>query len=107
MVDLKKPTDISSVSLNTCVDKGSWVFDARAIEVAVSDDGKTFRTVADVDLPALAEDTPDKVYTHSVDFKPTKARYVRLIAKTERALPQWHAGKGKPGFLFVDEISVK
>ena len=107
VVDLKKATDISSVSLNTCVEKGSWAFDARAIEVAVSDDGKTFKTVARVDLPALTEDAPDKVYTHSVDFKPTKARYVRLIAKTERALPQWHTGKGKPGFLFVDEISVK
>ena len=89
------------------MDKGSWVFDARGIEVAVSADGKTFNTVASVDLPAMAENAPNKVYTHNVDFKTTKARYVRLIAKTERTLPEWHAGKGKPGFLFVDEISVK
>ena len=29
VIDLKQNTDVSSVSLNTCVDKGSWIFDAR------------------------------------------------------------------------------
>lgn len=107
VVDMGKATDISSVSFNTCVEKGAWVFDARGIEVGVSLDGKTFTTVASKDIPALTEQSPDKVYTHNVDFKTIKARYVKLTAKTERSLPEWHAGKGKPAYLFVDEISVE
>ena len=89
------------------MEKGSWVFDARGIEVSVSDDGKTFTTVATKELPAMSEKDANKVYNHKVDFNPTKARYIKLLVKSERSIPAWHNGKGKPGFLFVDEICVK
>lgn len=107
VVDLQKPADFSHVEFNTCVEKGSWVFDARGIEVSVSDDGKTFTTVATKELPAMGEKDANKVYNHKVDFNPTKARYIKLLVKSEHSIPAWHNGKGKPGFLFVDEICVK
>ena len=103
---MQKPSVISHVELNTCVDKGSWIFDARDIEVSVSQDGKTFKQVATKQLPTLGEDAADKVYTHKLDFQPTKARYVKVKAASERNMPEWHSGKGKPAFLFVDEISI-
>lgn len=107
VIDLQRPTDISSVSFNTCVNKGSWIFDARSIEISVSADGKTFTTVASKQLPAMAKDAADKVYTHRTDFEPTHARYVKVKAQSEHSMPEWHDGKGKPAFLFVDEISVE
>lgn len=103
---MQKPTNVSHVEFNTCVDKGSWIFDARDIEVSVSQDGKTFKQVAAKQLPALGENAADKVYTHKLDFLPTKARYVKVKATSERSIPEWHSGKGKPAFLFVDEISI-
>lgn len=106
VIDMQKPSVISHVEFNTCVDKGSWIFDARDIEVSVSQDGKTFKQVATKQLPALGENAADKVYTHKLDFQPTKARYVKLKAASERSIPEWHSGKGKPAFLFVDEISI-
>ena len=107
VIDLTKPANISRVGFRTCVDKGSWVFDARSIEVSVSTDGKTFTTVAKKDLPAMTKESADKVYTHELDFAPTRARYVKLRAASEHSLPEWHAAKGKPGYLFVDEVSVE
>ena len=106
IVDLNKPSNISHVEFNTLVDKGSWIFDARNIEVSVSDDGKTFTPVATKALPALGKDYADKIYTHKLDFNTTKARYVKVHATSEHSLPEWHPGKGKPAFLFVDEISI-
>ena len=106
VIDMQKPSVISHVEFNTCVDKGSWIFDARDIEVSVSQDGKTFKQVAAKQLPALGENAADKVYTHKLDFQPTKARYVKVKAASERSIPKWHSGKGKPAFLFVDEISI-
>jgi len=106
VIDMQKPSVISQVEFNTCVDKGSWIFDARDIEVSVSQDGKTFKQVAAKQLPALGENAADKVYTHKLDFQPTKARYVKVKAASERSIPEWHSGKGKPAFLFVDEISI-
>lgn len=107
VIDLKQNTDVSSVSLNTCVDKGSWIFDTRNIEVSVSADGKSFTKVASKSLPALEEQTPDNIYTYELTFPQTTTRYVKVTATSEHNIPEWHGGKGKPAFLFVDEISVK
>lgn len=107
IIDLKQNTDVSSVSLNTCVDKGSWIFDARNIEVSVSADGKSFTKVASKSLPALEEQTPDNIYTYELTFPQTTTRYVKVTATSEHNIPEWHGGKGKPAFLFVDEISIK
>ena len=107
VIDLKQNTDVSSVSLNTCVDKGSWIFDARNIEVSVSADGKSFTKVASKSLPALEEQTPNNIYTYELTFPQTTTRYVKVTATSEHNIPEWHGGKGKAAFLFVDEISVK
>ena len=107
VIDLKKPTDVSSVSLNTCVDKGSWIFDARNIEVSLSTDGVNFTSVAKHSLPAMEKNSADNINTYELKFSQTKARYIKVYATSEHNIPDWHSGKGKPAFLFVDEISVK
>lgn len=107
VIDLKKPTEVSSVSLNTCVDKGSWIFDARNIEVSVSTDGVNFTSVAKHSLPAMEKNSADNINTYELKFSQTKARYIKVYATSEHNIPDWHSGKGKPAFLFVDEISVK
>jgi hexosaminidase len=104
VIDLKEPVEISSLTLHTCVEKGDWVFDARAITVSVSDDNKTFKQVASETYPAMKETDPNKIYTHELKFAPVKARYVKVLAKPEYNIPSWHGGKGNPGFLFVDEL---
>ena len=63
VIDLKKPTEVSSVSLNTCVDKGSWIFDARNIEVSLSTDGVNFTSVAKHSLPALEKNSAVSIHT--------------------------------------------
>ena len=107
VIDLKKPTEVSSVSLNTCVDKGSWIFDARNIEVSLSTDGVNFTSVAKHPLPAMEKNSADNINTYELKFSQTKARYIKVYATSEHNIPDWHSGKGKPAFLFVDEISVK
>ncbi len=107
VIDLKEATDISSVTLNTCVEKGDWVFDARSIQVEVSDDNQTFRKVARQDYPAMTEANPNQVYHHTLTFDSVKTRYVKVTAVPEHKLPAWHGGKGNPAFLFVDEITIE
>lgn len=107
VIDLKEPTEISSMTLNTCVEKGDWVFDARSITVEVSDDNQQFRQVAKEEYPAMKETDPNQVYTHTLKFAPVSARYVKVTAVPEHSLPSWHGGKGYPSFLFVDEITLE
>lgn len=106
VIDLKEPTEISNVSLATCVEKGDWVFDARGLMVEVSEDGENYTKVASEDYPAMKADDRNGVYTHRLTFDPLKARYVKVTALSERQIPDWHGGKGNRGFLFVDEITI-
>lgn len=107
VVDLGKATEVSNVSFNTCVEKGAWIFDARKVEVFLSEDGKNYTQVVNEELPEMKESDPNKIYNHSYSFAPAKARYVKVKAVPEHKIPAWHGGKGNPSFLFVDEIMVK
>ena len=46
------------------------------------------------------------IVTHSLAFDPVNARYVRVSLQPETSMPDWHAGKGKPAFIFVDEVEI-
>lgn len=106
-IDLQHPTEISNVAFTTCIEKGDWVFDARAFTVEVSDDGKHFMRVASENYPAMKESDHNGLYEHKLTFTPVNTRYVRVVAPSEKSIPAWHGGKGNPAFLFVDEITVE
>ena len=65
VIDLGVPTEITTVSMNTCVEKGDWVFDARGMMVEVSEDGTTYKKVASEDYPAMKATDRNGVYTHT------------------------------------------
>lgn len=104
MIDLQQPTEISSAEIATCVEKGDWIFDARGFAVEVSEDGKNFTQVAAEEYPVMKRDDRNGIYNHKLTFDPVSPRYVKVIAQSERQIPEWHGGKGNLGFLFVDEI---
>ena len=106
VIDMKQPTEISSVSISTLVEKGDWVFDARRFAVYTSEDGENFTEVAAEDYPFLTLDNPNQIYEHTLDFMPVTTRYIKVYVQPEHSLPEWHGGKGHPSFVFLDEITV-
>ena len=106
VIDLKQPTEFSTVSISTLVEKGDWVFDARRFAVSTSEDGENFTEVAAEDYPAMTLDNPNQIYEHTLDFMPVTARYIKVYVQPEHSLPEWHGGKGHPSFVFLDEITV-
>ncbi len=105
-IDLLRPTEISNVAFTSCVEKGDWIFDTRGVTIQVSDDGTTFRKVFSENYPPMKETDRNGLYEHKYSFSPVTARYVRLTALSEQSIPDWHGGKGSPGFLFVDEVTI-
>ena len=106
LIDLQGIMEISQVQLNTCVEKGDWIFDARSFTVSVSADGVDYNVVFDEKYPAMTEANPNQIYHHSLEFDPTQARYVKVKAQVEHSMPEWHGAKGYGAFLFVDEIAI-
>lgn len=108
VIDLGQEQALRSVSFQAIVEKGSWIFDARRVEISTSPDGEHFVPVLSRDLPAALETTPNGIAQHHYELpEGTRTRYLKVRATPERSIPDWHqAAKGKPGFLFVDEIVV-
>lgn len=107
VIDLGEPTDVSEVTVHTCVEKGDWIFDVRGFKVEGATEPGAFSPLASEEFPVMKESDPNKIYTHTLKFAPTKVRYLQVTLKSEHSMPEWHSGKGRAGFLFVDEIEVK
>ena len=88
-IDFKQPTEISSVAISTCVEKGDWVFDAREFSVEVSDDGTNFKKVASENYPAMKETDKNGIYDHKLTFTPVTAQYVKVIAREKYSGMAW------------------
>ena len=106
VIDLKNEEEISSVSFNTSVDKGDWVFDILGLTVSVSNDGENYTAVFDQEYPDLTAEDENRIYEHKAEFDPVKTRYVKIKALSDRDMPAWHPAVGHPAFIFIDELEI-
>ena len=106
VIDMKEPTEVSSVSISTLVEKGDWVFDARRFSVYISEDGTNFTEIASEEYPVMTLENPNQIYNHTLTFDTVSAKYIKVYVQPEHSLPEWHGGKGHPSFVFLDEITV-
>ncbi len=106
-IDLGEVRAVQAVSATFLQSTPVGIWLPRSVEVAVSDDGKTFRVVATVahDVPEKQEGPLTKAI--GITLKDAKARYIRVRAKTLGTMPAWHPARGREAWLFVDEIVVK
>lgn len=95
----------SSVTMSFYVGKAGHYFPPVAINVQVSGDGRTFRTVSGETFPVEPEDAPDGIKVFRLDFPRTTARFVRVKSESPR-LPEWHPARGYFSFILTDEILI-
>lgn len=105
VIDMLEPTEISKAEVRTAVVTGDWIFNASVVEIATSADNKNFTTIATKKIADDAKENYEGIFTHDISFDPVTARYFKVTVKTP-TIPEWHAGKGGKGFIFVDEIRL-
>ncbi|MGM9752940.1 MAG: beta-N-acetylhexosaminidase [Candidatus Cryptobacteroides sp.] len=100
-------TAFSKVAIEYLSDKGGYIFAPVWMQISTSDNGKDFSPLAEVRAEPEGADDPDGIRRMSVDLGcKTKAKYLKVEARTIDVLPDWHPGAGAKAFLFVDEIIV-
>ena len=101
-------TAYSSVSLSTIAFRHDWIFGPMDMTVYTSEDGENFTQVAHADYPVTGLiDDGNVCEAYTLNFPETSAKFLKVTASCIESLPDWHPGKGSPGFLFVDEVIVK
>lgn len=98
----------NEVTLSTLVFKYDYIFPPVDLVVLTSEDGKEYVEVARTEYPLVGgvhDGNGKNCYT--VTFPETSAKYLKVTAGTIEALPEWHNAKGRPGFVFIDEVIVK
>ncbi len=106
VIDMLQPTEITEVKFNTNVVTGDWIFDAEEVIVETSNDNETFETIVSEKGLNVKEEHWQDVVNHEFTFDATTARYFKVTIKSLSEMPEWHSGKGRGAYVFVDEISL-
>ena len=104
IVYLKKAETISSVTISSVVDIGSYLMPPQMIEVWGGDHPSALRLLKQVKPEQPIKETPAYLTGYDVAFQPLKMRVLKIIVTPVPRLPPWHKGKGDKGWAFVDEI---
>jgi hexosaminidase len=104
-LDLKKATEINSVRSTFLQKPEDKILLPTTLEVAVSTDGRTYKTV--YSAPVAAAQLGTGISEVKADWKKTKARFVRVTAKNAQPLSSGTAPKDTDTWLFADELVVQ
>ena len=97
-----------SMTLSAIVFRYDYLFGPESISVMTSEDGENYTEVAYAAYKVEGRvDDGNGCHDYTLTFPETSAKYLKIKAEVLKALPEWHSGAGRPGFLFVDEIIVQ
>lgn len=102
----KQPVSISSVTLSTLVDIGSYIMPPQSFEVWVGNLPGQLTLLGRLVPPQPSAVVKGYLRGYEIKFPPTNLKYLKVIAVPVGKLPAWHPGKGDKGWVFVDEVYV-
>lgn len=106
IVDLGKTQPINHLAAGFVQDIRSWIWMPKDVIFSVSDDGKTFKQVAQVKSTTSSDDYDITQADLKADVK-TTGRYVKVVATNFGKIPSRHLGAGGEAFIFIDEIIIE
>jgi len=107
IIDLEKETTISEVSADFLQNIKSWIFLPSSFEVEYATaDGVYIPVGKDVNITP-EDKTESFIQSFKISFQPVAAKFVKVKANALKTCPEWHVGKDKKSWIFVDEVIIK
>jgi 3',5'-nucleoside bisphosphate phosphatase len=107
IIELESPRDITSVEIGFFENTFFWIFLPKTVSVSISKDGKNYTEYAEKKYPQPVDGVSRGIESTIIKKKVKQVKFIKIIAKNQGICPVWHPGKGKPAWLFVDEILVR
>ncbi len=105
-IDLGDARHVESIRLSFMRNIGSWILLPETIEIAVSNDNRNFSVIGTAKHITTPADYDIGIKEYRFDAHQT-FRYARIVARSTKALPEWHPGAGNRPWLFADEIILE
>jgi len=106
VINFKQATQMHQAHFNAFVDNGAYIFPILSIKIEGSEDGKIFKYLNEAKFPSLEKTAMVRENKSFSCAFPEKSayKYYRFTLLNLKKLPKWHAGKGTPAWIFVDEL---
>lgn len=107
-LDLAKPQKLKSLMAHVLISQPTWIFLPEKIEVFYPDPVTgTLKLIATKALDA-SKKVPENLAQAIVLDLDNRLKTARVVVKiyTLAHIPDWHDGKGTPGWFFIDELMV-
>jgi hypothetical protein len=106
VIGFNQPKLLKSAYLNAYVELGPSIFPISAITVQGSNDGKQFRLISETRFPVAKKEDPSGAKPFTCNFpQGTSYRFYKFIVSNLKKMPVWKKeNKGKPAWIFVDEL---
>lgn len=102
IINLEKSETISSITVGFLKEELNWIYLPKEIEFFTSNDGVQFTSIG----KQTAENINQERFA-IINIKPTKAKYVKIVATNFGKIPSGKPGAGEDSWLFCDEIQIK
>ena len=106
VLQFKAPATVSSITLSSLVDIGSYIMPPLSIEVWGGASPGSLKLLKRVQPTQPKAEVPLYLTGFECNFNPTAVQCIKIVAVPVGNLPAWHRGKGDKGWLFADEIFV-
>lgn len=99
-----KPTPVKSLTLSIGKNIGGFIFPPASVEVWGGPDKAHLTLLQKIQPEQPIKDQSARVEAIQSQLKDGNYSVIKLIARPVAKLPAWHAGKGQPAWVFVDEV---
>jgi hypothetical protein len=100
----QRPPEVNSVVISIGRSLGSHVFPPAEVEVWGGTSSTDTRLIKSMKIDQPLVDEPQRMEGLKVPIPASKYSYYKLVVRPVAKLPQWHGGKGKKGWVMVDEV---
>lgn len=106
-IKLKQQESIRSLLVNILQDENSWIFLPEQILVYYYDDNKKSFLPIGKETFSSESLSPKQCSIREISLsQKIETHKLKLILLPVKKIPDWHIGKGKHAWLFIDEIKV-
>ena len=102
IIDLESIQEIEQVEIGYLKDINNWIWLPKQIDVEISTNGIKYKKLATVESEKI-EQSPRQLI---INFKKTKAQFIKITATNPGNIPSGNPGSGEPSWLFFDEIII-